>query len=102
MGCLEQFEALWVELKGFEAGCGVAFEELEHVEGGAEHGGVGEGAELTDRAGKLFGFGIEAFEQCFRENGEVAFLTNEAGGGQAEGASGVGEAGGVGVGSEVL
>jgi hypothetical protein len=44
-------EALRVEAEGFGGCFDRAFGELEDVEGGAEHAGVGEGAELADEAG---------------------------------------------------
>jgi len=97
----EQFQTTQFELKGFVAGSGGGLDELEHVEGGSEHGGVGEGAELPDGGGELVGAWVEVGEEGFGEGGEVALLAGEAGGGESEGATGGGESGEVGVGGEV-
>ena len=97
----EQFQSARFELKRFVAGSDGGLDELEHVEGGSEHGGVGEGAELPDGGGELVGAWVEVGEEGFGEGGEVALLAGEAGGGESEGATGGGESGEVGVGGEV-
>jgi len=98
----EAAEPVGVEAERFGGGVGGALGELKDVEGGTQHAGVGEGAKLADEAWGVRCVGWQGGQERFGECGEIALLSGKAEGFQAEGPTGLNDAGEINMDADVL